>query len=813
MLKNYVKIALRNILKNKLYSFIAVFGLAFGMACFLIIFSYIRFEKSYDDFHTNKKNIYRVDKQIKSGGRTFYRSLIGASTAPLLKEEFSPIKNTVRFTNLFNCFVNTEKSTYREKRFLFADSSVLSVFSFPLKAGNPQTALANPFTVIITPQTAEKYFGNKNPIGQEIFLQTKEHPEKFSFIVTGITNIIPVNSTIKFDFLASFSSLRTIMGNQFMDNNWEGPVWTYVQLQDNYNSQRLEPLFSSFAKNYIPREEYNAVDFRLVSLEDTYYERGDGLQIGDWGIKPFSYLLLFMTVLVLIIACINYMNLLSAHSITRAKEIGVRKVQGANRVQLVTQFIGESVIISIISFVVALVLVELLLPSFKLLLSNTWSSFGFVAKRQVDYDIFYPDVLFYMVIITIVIGIMSGLYPAIVLSRYNTSHILKGELSSGRSSNFVRKVFVVTQFTISIVFIISSLHVLWQIHKWKNTNLGFNDKGLICLPVYDNSVRNKYEMFKSSLLESADINGVTSSNLIPGGLDANKLYLKSDDTKDINAVIYFVDKDFIKTIGLNIEKGRDFSETNLSDSKYSLIANQAAVKACGWNNISEQQVQLYTKENDVENIRYTCNVIGEIKNFNYRFFKSADDPLVLIIEPRTINHILIRVNEFNVQGSLEYIKSTWNTMGFRQSFEYTYLSDELKASYSIYEAMDSFIRFAAMITIIIAVLGLFALSSFIIDRKTKEIGIRKVMGASVSNIIYNLSNSFILLVVIAIAIAVPIAYKIVPMFLQQLPNHININIWFMMIAALCVIVFSLIVVGVKALKAAAVNPVQSLKYE
>ncbi|MCL5031270.1 MAG: ABC transporter permease [Bacteroidetes bacterium] len=813
MLKNYFKVAIRNLLNQKLYSFITIFGLAFGMACFLLIYSYIQFENSYDDFHKNAKNIYRVDRVYKSKEYTINDSKTGTALAPLLIDNFPPVKNEVRFANLLLCMVNSGEDAYIEKRFLFTDSSVFSVFTFPLKIGNPKTALVNPFSVVITPQTVLKYFGNKNPIGQKIYFQMRGLPKKYSFTVTGITNDIPSNSTIKFDFLASFVSLNNIMGDKLEKSKWSaGPVWTYIQLQNNYDPNKLETLFPSFVKKYVPKGDVDITDYKLIPLRDSYYEKGDGMPFVDWGIKPFSYLLLLMTILVLIIACINYTNLLSAHSITRAKEIGVRKVQGANRLQIILQFIGESVIVSLLSFLFAMVLVELLLPSFRSILGDAFS-FGILAKREVNFNIMYPRMLGYMFIISIVVGIVSGFYPAIVLSRFNAAHVIKGELRAGKSSAWIRRILVVTQFAVSVIFIICSLHVLWQIHYWKNANLGFNKDNMICIPVYDNEVKDKYELFKNKLLQNSNISDVTSSSVIPGGLDNHIIYLSSGNVKNLSATIYDVDQDFINTMGLKIEGGRNFSNTISSDSKSAIIMNQAAMKACGWNEVKGQEIQLYTDANDKASLKYSGNLIGEIKDFNYRFDKPADDPLILKIEPKGMLYILIRINNSNPGKAIEYIKSSWKDMRFEQAFHYSYLSNEIASSFSIFEVIDTFIRFAALITIVIAILGLFALATFIIDRKTKEIGIRKVMGASVKEIVFKLSRSFILLVVIAEIIAVPISYKLVSFMLQGLPNHIMLNVWLFISASMFVIILSFAVVGIKSFIAATANPVKSLRYE
>ncbi len=814
MLRNYFKIAIKNLLNNKLYSFITIFGLAFGMACFLLIFSYIRFENSYNDFHKNAKNIYRLDKQVQGPGYTYYRSLVGSAPAIFLHQEYAAVKNTVRLAWFPNCLTNVGENASREKSFLFADSSVFNVFTFPLKIGDAQSALEKPFSVVITPQIAQKYFGNENPVGKIIYYQLQGFPGKFSFTVTGVCENIPSNSTIKFDFLASFSSYGKIIGNEKLLGSWDGPIWTFVQLPDNYDPKNLEALFPTFAEKFVPKTDIKVNTYRLVSLKDTYYEKGDGIGIMDFGIRPISYFLLVVAFLVLLIACLNYMNLLSAHSIVRAKEIGVRKVQGASRVQLIIQFIGESVIVSFFSLLLAILLVELLLPSFKTILMNAFPTMGLLAKRNIDFNILDIHQLVNMIIISFTVGILAGIYPAIVLSGYNPTHILKGELRAGKTAAFFRKILVVIQFSIAVIFITCSLHILLQINHWKNADLGFNKNDLITVPVLDNSVKQKYQLLKNELLQSSNITSVTSSNLLPGGDDINVLLLRSGTVKDLLVGTYYVDEDFIKTVGLKMNGGRDFSVTVSNDSKSAILMNQAAIKACGWNHANGQEVELYTKENDKTNIAYTANVIGEIKDFQYRsFLDQSTLPLIIKVRPDVMNYILVRTNKGVSQKAIADIKSVWKDMNFDQSFECSYLTDEINENYSIFESADSLIRFGAIITIIIASLGLFALASFIIDRKTKEIGIRKVMGASTRNIIFKLSGSFIMLVLIANAIGLAISYQLVSLMLQELPHHIEINVWLLSGSFVFLMILAIAAVGVKSFEAATVDPVKSLKYE
>lgn len=812
MIKNYLKMAIKNLLKHKLFSFITTLGLAIGMACFFLISGYIQYEKSYDDFHLNGSNIYRVDKIMEVNGRQYLRAFTGAPLASLLLQDFPIIKNTARFLNLFSYSVDIDGNIYKGKRFFFGDNSVLEMFTFPLKIGDPKKALKEPFTVIITSEIAERYFNKKNPIGQIISFQSNDIPKEHLFKITGVVENIPSNSSVKFDFLASFSSLSA-MGINSINQNWDGPVWTYIQLQNGYNPEDLKTLFPKFIKKYIPGDTYQPKSFELIPLKNSYYTRSEGVWGGDWGIKPISYLLLLFSALVLMIACVNFANLLSARSITRAKEIGIRKVHGANRFQLINQFLFESCFISLISYIFAIILAELLLPSFQTLLSNAYPTFNIFPVRKIDFSIIKPIFLLSMFLVAILVGMLSGLYPAIILSKYNVAYVIKGEMRKGKSSALFRKILVITQFAIAIILINCSISILRQIGYWNNYNPGYEKKDIVCIPINSQSIRSNYEQFKNRLLKKTNIFSVTGSSVLPGGEGSNILTLRAEGKKDINVVTYYIDYDFIKTLGLKISGGRDFSNEFADDSQSNFLINRNGMNINDWKDVTGQEIKLYLTKGTNSDLLYKGNLIGIVNNFDYRALSQSNEPLILKIDHQKINYILIRIKGTNFKEALNDIKITWGELNNNKSFDFTILSDIVNSNYALFHSMDSAIRFTALIAILIACLGLMALASFIIERKTKEIGIRKVLGASGINIIAELTKSFIFLVIIANIIAFPLSYIVVGNILQGLPHHLEISVWLLLSTIIMTITISGTIIIINSLKFSKKNPIDSLRIE
>lgn len=602
MLKNYLTIALRNFKKYKGYSFINIMGLALGMTSFLLIIFFIQFENSYDNFHENKKNIYQVIRINESGDVAERKGITGAPLAPLLLENFAAITHTVRFTNFRSELVNFGEKRFVEKRFFYADESVFDVFTFPLLQGNPRTALQEPFSVVVSVETAHKYFGNENPIGRT--LKYNLGGRKLEFQVTGVLAPIPLNSHIRFDFLASYKSLQSIVGEYFMTKHWDSPTWTYIQLPDGYNPEDINRLLPAFTKKHVDKWSFSSISHELLPMTDIYFQ-APGPPVGERGNPQFLFVLSMISVFILLIACINFMNLATARSGSRAKEIGMRKVIGAQRSQLVRQFVGESVCLSFLALLLAIILIELFLPAFN----------QFVGKALSINYLQNIDYIVAMIATAIIVGILSGSYPAFFLSSFKPVAIFKETLKTRGLSVFVRKTLVVGQFVISIALIASVVLLIRQIQFMRTMELGFNKNHVITIPIRDRSVKQRYELLKNKWLQNPNILGVTASSMEPGVTSQNGINIKTRGVDDMNTGIIYVDHDYVKTLEIELANGRDFSKNISSDAEGALLMNQAMVDRLGWEDGVGEQAELYFKEGGENQSRVRDCGCGDSQQF------------------------------------------------------------------------------------------------------------------------------------------------------------------------------------------------------
>lgn len=812
MLTNNLKAAFRNIWRNKLFSFISIGGLAIGMSCFLLILFYVRFEWSYDDFHVNGDHIYRVIRENVSDGQSETKALVGSPIAPRLKQEFPAIAGVVRFTNTYECMICASDHCFREPGFFFADSSVFDVFTFPLRRGDPKTALREPLSVVMTPQTAHKYFGDSDPLNQTLTYQIGRKA-KVTFKVTGILAEIPGNSHIKFDFLASYSSLYSILGKEFVDERWDDtPTWVYVQLRPGYSADALQQQFPAFIKKYADKEHYSSMKYSLQPLREIYYgSLGMGAPIGDFGIRPISMILLAVGGMILLIGCINFMNLSTVRSITRAREIGVRKVLGANRFRLMKQFLSESLLHSFLALMAAMALVELIRPAFQTFVANAFPTFGLLPERNINLPLLSNLVA--VVVVAIVVGGISGIYPAFVLSRMNAAHVIKGEIRSGRASTWLRQFLVVSQFAAAATLIVCSLVVARQIGHMKSKDMGFDREFLLTIRIDDRALVDRYELFKGQLLRNPNVFSMTAVSQVPGVTSPNMALLRSKGIEDAEMIIIYVDPDYVKTLGLSLASGRDFSSTNRDDAEHAFLMNETAMKKLGWQDAGGQDIELYWKTRGLPAMQYQGNLIGVLKDFDFREFNMQPQPLILKIDPRRVGYLLVRVNHENVAATIDFIKKTWQGFHFNQNFEFSFLSDEMNKVYGIYDTVAALAAYATVIVMCIAGVGLFALAYFIVQRKTKEIGIRKTFGASTPQIVTMLSMSFLKWIVLANLIAGPCAYYLMREFLQSFRYRIGLPWDVFAVTAFATLAFALLTVVSQALRAAMADPVDALRYE
>ncbi|MFC1563735.1 ABC transporter permease [candidate division KSB1 bacterium] len=810
MFLNYIRITLRLLKKQKLYTLIKISGLSLGMAFFLLIIGYVQFEMSFDNFHEKGDRIYRVLREGVSDDYVDTRANIGAPLAPLLEENFPGIENTVRFTNFYEGFLKYGYKNFKVTQFNFTDPSIFEVFDFTLERGDPETALNEPFSIILTPEMAEKYFGDEDPMNKILNLKLSINEDWKDFRVTGVLDEIPKNSHIDINFLASYSSLNSIVPASFLTSHWDSPTWTYVLLIEGSQPDDINSAFPDFVKTYVDTGSFSSYKMYLQPLKDIYFNSlGMGAPIGKMGMVAIDYILSVVAFFILLIACINFMNLSTARSACRTKEIGMRKVMGAFKKQLINQFIGESLIYSLISLVIALILVYLFLPKF-----NELIIFHDAIGQTLDIKyLLNSNYLIIMVLTAVFVGIISGSYPAFFLSAFKPVNTLKGKLDPGSSPESLRRILVTAQFAVSIMLIIGSMIIYQQVAHWKTGDMGFNKDHILTIPILDRTLISRYDNLKSQFMQNSNIIGVTASSTEPGVTSHNGINLKGRDLDNVNMGIIYVDPDYLKTLEINMTDGRSFSDNIQSDAERALIMNEAALNKLGWQNPVGEEVELFWRRGGRDVPVYTTSIIGIAQNFSFRGLTGNVRDVLLKIDSRRFNYILVKVNGENISGAVNYMKDTWENFNIAQPFEYTFLEDDIENTYKMFDNFSAITGYATFFAIFIACLGLFGLASFIVERKTKDIGVRKVLGATVSSIIVLFSKDFIKLVLIANVVAWPLSYILMNKLLEEYANRISVGYAVFIISGVVAVTLAFITVGFQAARAALTNPSDAIHYE
>ncbi|HVX27264.1 MAG TPA: ABC transporter permease [Parafilimonas sp.] len=809
MLKNYFKLAWRNLMKYKFISFINLFGLTIGLTCCLLILTYILNELSYDRYNKNADQIYRVTRTFYDGNG---KEMLNLSTvAPpfgyYLPTDFPEIQKMTRLLNNGTTPLRYKDKLINEPDVYFADENLFDVFTVKVLEGNPKTALTDPFSVMLTEETAKKYFGNEDPINKVLRANNQ-----FDVKVTGVYKAFPSNSHIHPNILVSFNTLKdsAVYGEEGLRTNWgNNSFFTYIMLPKNYNIQSMKSRFPAFldkhmAGQYGPTQPSKATKLDLQKLTDIHLYSHTDYEAEPNGDINRVYIFSAIALFVLLIACINYMNLSTARSALRAKEIGIRKVVGASKKELVAQFLSESILVTWSAIIIAFALLYVTLPWLNKV-SGQNLSVNILLKWQVLIPLFLAP---------FVVGIISGLYPALFMSSFQPVKTLKGLFKVGGSSISFRKVLVVTQFAISIILIITTMIVFQQLRYMQNASLGYNKDHLITM-AYNNQLDNQYEAFRNTLLQNPNIKDVARSSRIPTGrlLDGMNAQAPGNDSMvPVKADIRFLatDYDFIPAYGIPLAAGRNFSRSFGTDTS-NFIINEAAVKAVGWKS-NDQAVG-----KDFKYGQFTGHIIGVVKDFHFESLHQAITPLIFVLPPPQnqgfYNVISIKVSGQNIDGALATIKSTWQRFVPDLPYQYSFFDEKFAKLYDAEQKQETIFTTFACIAIFIACLGLFGLSAFAISQRVKEIGVRKVLGASTTTIVSLLSKDFLKLVLIAAVIAIPVAWYAMHNWLQDFAYRINIHWWVFVIAAIAAALIALITVGMQAIKAATANPVKSLRTE
>jgi putative ABC transport system permease protein len=814
MLKNYLRIAFRNLTKYKFISFINLFGLTVGLACCLLILTYILHETSYDKYNRQAGRIYRVTRSFnnKDGIVSLHLGAVAPPFGPLLQNDFPDIQKTTRLLPMGNAPMRYEDKIFNEKELFCADTNFFSIFDVPVLKGNPQTALADPFSILLTPDLARKYFGDTDPMGKVIRMNNQ-----YNLKVTGIFQPFPSAAHLHPRVLISFNTLKdsAIYGENNLLTNWgNNAFYTYLLLPEHYPVRSMEAQFPAFLdrRMHFPGEPAGfkaskgtrlflqpLTDIHLRShLDEEIEENGDSSRVTIFGA---------IALFILLIACINYMNLSTARSALRAKEIGIRKVSGAVRQEIIVQFLSESILLSCLALLLAGALAWLTLPALNSVTGLELSVQSLLTAR----------VLVPLLLTPLVVGVLSGLYPAIFLSSFQPSKVLKGLFKAGSGNISFRKVLVVTQFAISIVLLISTAIVFQQLHYMQNTSLGFDKDHIVTLR-YNNGLDKTYESFRNQLLQDSHIRQATRSSRIPSGrlLDEQGASTESGDSlRPVTADIKYlaVDHDFLSAYGIPIVAGRDFSRSYATDTT-SYLLNVAATKALG---IKTPQEMIG------KNFAYAGvkgKVIGVMRDFNFESMHQAIVPLIMVMPPasqagNSFGNISIKIagNKDNIAGALAHLEKTWRQYLPEVPFEYTFLDEHFEELYQSEQRQGTLFTVFSGIAIFIACLGLLGLSAFSISQRLKEIGIRKVLGASTSGIVTLLSLDFLKLVAFAALIAFPIAWYAMHNWLRDFAYRIPIEWWVFAIAGILAATVALATICFQAVKAALANPVKSLRSE
>ena len=800
MLKNYFKVALRTILKHKFYSVLNISGLAFGLtACFLIGL-YIFDELSFDKFHKDSENIYCIALHGKIAGQEIYTSSSCPPIAQEMVNEIPGVEQAIRINPWRNVVMKYEDKAFTETKALLVDSNFFAFFSFKLLEGDAKTALKEPNTMVITKASAVRYFGNQSAIGQLITVGN----DNKAFKVTGIAEEAPANSQIQFDLLLSSESDEDMKSNGWTNNG----LYTYFRKNPKTTIESIDSKLSDFVVEHVAPELEQGFGVSFKEFEKqggiyAYYSYSlasshlHQVQLND-GISPRSdakyvYIMGAVGIFILLIACINFMNLSTARSASRAKEVGLRKTLGSVRSMLIAQFLSESFVYTFVSTVLALIAVYLLLPAFNLL----------SAKELVFKTILTPVMLVGVIGIFLIVSLLAGSYPAFYLTSFNPVDVLKGKVKAGMKSKGVRSALVVVQFTISITLIISTMIVYNQLGYLQEKNIGLDKQNVLILR-NTRRLANNMDAFKESLNNQNGIKASYTNNVFPGVSNTTVFRTVGTDQDRILGT-YFADYDHLNVLKIELAEGRFFSKDFLSDSTACLV-NEAAVKELGWTDPLNQKLVNYNGDKP-----YDMQVIGLVKDFNFESFKSKVRPLVIQLTKKA-NNMLIRY-EGPAKDAVAKVEEEWKKTAANEPFEYAFLDQNFDELFREEQRLSQLFTVMTGIAIFVACLGLLGLASFTAEQRTKEIGIRKVMGASVSSVSTLLSKEFMVLVGISFVVAAGLAWYAMDSWLSTFAYRIELGIGVFLIGGIIAASIAWLTVSFHFIKAARSNPSDSLRYE
>ncbi len=787
MFKYYLKTAVRNLCKFKSISSINIIGMSVGMAVCILLMLYIQDELSFDRYHQHSDRIFRILENDQA--------FISPQVSEIVSANFSEIERSARILVRDQCMIQYNENQFIEKQFSYADPNFFSIFSFKLIKGNPATVLKRPFSIVISEAIALKYFGKQDPIGKVLRLENKH-----DYTITGLMEEIPHNSHFRYDILATLAGSDQVFGSDWMSNwGWRNFI-TYLLVQESFSQTSFEKKLSPFIAEHRGFDEGESPSiFTLQALEDIHLYSGfidNDIQVQG----NISYVLIFSGIglLILLIACFNYVNLLTANATTRAKEVGIKKVVGSTRNQLIWQFIGESIVVLMIALCFAIALSYLCLPIFNTLTSKSLSLAVLFSSRMV----------LSILGILVFTGLLSAFYPAFVLSSFQPVKTLKGIKSSGHTKLNLGRVIVGGQFTISIILIICALFMARQLHFLQTEKLGYNKEHIIVTEFHDTEESQKYEILKNELLQNSNVTSVTAASRIPSDDLNNWGSLQLPGQSEwINMPFAHVNFDYFKTFGISAVQGRLFSNQMETDGDQALILNEMAIKKLGLNqDVIGKRIQISWPSSK-------RRVIGIVKDFHFESLYNPILPVVFVISPEQCWKMAIKVRAAHLNATLSFIEKTWKTFYPEWVFEYQFVDERVRQYYESEEHTFQLMGYFTFLAIFVACLGLFGLISFIIKRRLKEISIRKVLGASAAGIFTVLSGELLWVILLAYLAAWPIAWYALNQWLQNFAYRTSLSWWIFIIAGMSVMAIALLTMSWQTFRAARTNPVNSLRYE
>ncbi|MBC7828467.1 MAG: ABC transporter permease [Chitinophagaceae bacterium] len=802
MIKNYFKTAWRNLWKNKAFSAINIIGLAIGMSACIIIMLFVFYEKSFDSFHS--RNIYRLNEVQKYEGMVAPQNVALSMfpMGPTLKNEFPEIKNYTRINDFDDVGLNyLDKKVFLPKMY-WTDSSFFEIFDFELLKGDKVAVLEKPGSVVLTEESAAKIFGKEEPLGKTLVYYGND---TISFVITGILKNIPRNSHLQFDGLFSLSTVAGANDMNNWDSNW---LVTYLDLSDNANIATLQKKFPAYLKKHMSNEGWKNYELFLQPLLEVHSNSmgitHDYLNFQKFD-KNYTRLFSIIAFIVLVIACINFMNLSTAKSAGRAKEVGIRKSIGAERSQLAFQFIGESVLISLLALIMAVIFVKLSLPYVSQL-----------SQRTLNFPLSGDPTLMLIVLIgTIMTGIIAGVYPAIYLSSFQPTKVLKGSPETGNNRGIFRNILVVGQFTSAVFLMIATVFAIRQLHFMQTRDPGFNREQVMTIRLDSKSSR-KYDALKEEFLKNVSVTGVTASNQRLGNNlhQSGVKYVGDGPERQLTSSQILVDEDYVNLYNIRLAAGKSFSKDLERTPGGNVIINESLAKELLKDNPGSPLQTLIGKRFGFSWIDTLGTIVGVAKDFNFNSLHHKIETLFMLYTKNArYGEISVKINGAKAQQAIAHIQSSWKTILADQPLEYGFLDEHFNELYKADMQVSEIVGVLAMLAIVISCLGLFGLASYSAERRVKEIGIRKVMGASVQNVVTLLSRDFIKLVLIANIIAWPIAWFALRKWLQDFAYRIEINWWIFFAAGACAVLIALLTISFQAIKAAIANPIKSLRSE